>query len=76
MVNKTNTSAQSKELERFSIKVGSLVLFLFLFSCEKEEAVDKVIEQSIELQIENEKFKLENEIFVPLIALEMQSRII
>jgi hypothetical protein len=64
MVNKINTITQSKDLERFLMKVGSLVLFLFLFSCEKEEVVVKVIEQSIELQIENEKFKLENETFV------------
>ncbi|OAB31484.1 hypothetical protein SAMN05444395_101518 [Flavobacterium fryxellicola] len=64
MTNKTNTIAQTTNLSRFLMQIASLVLFLFLLSCEKEETIDKVIEQSIELQIENEKFKLENESFV------------
>jgi len=35
-----------------------------LFSCNNDETIDKLIEQSIDLQVENEKFRIENESFV------------
>jgi len=59
-----------KKLSRnicFEKVILQITLLLFLgisISCEKDEVANKVIEQSIDLQIENEKFKIVNESFV------------
>lgn len=51
-------------LEKVIQKIILLFFLAFFISCSKEENIDKVVEQSIELQIENEKFKVDNESFV------------
>jgi hypothetical protein len=55
---------RTKSVKHVLIKVAAIVLLLFICSCEKDEITNKVVEQSIDLQIENEKFKIVNESFV------------
>jgi hypothetical protein len=55
---------RTKSFKHVLIKVTGIVLLLFIWSCIKDEETNKVIEQSIDLQIENEKFKIVNESFV------------
>ena len=49
---------------KFSVKILIPFFFILFLSCEKDEETNKVVEQSIDLQIENEKFKIVNESFV------------
>lgn len=60
MVNKTKLTSQSESFERFLLNTMSLFLFLFLFSCDKDEADNIKIEKSLEIQIENDQFKIVN----------------
>ncbi|WP_426062431.1 hypothetical protein [Flavobacterium sp. DSP2-3-1] len=49
---------------RLILKIALSFFLAFSISCSRDETIDKVIEQSFELQIENEKFRIENEFFV------------
>ena len=60
MVKNTNLTSQSENFEKFLINTISLFLFLFLFSCDKDEVENIKIEKSLELQIENDRFKIVN----------------
>ena len=54
----------NNNLMKFSVKILIPYFFILFLSCDKDEITNKVIEQSIDLQIENEKFKIVNESFV------------
>ena len=64
MVKKTTAPAGNKYFELVLFKIFFFFYILLFFSCDSEERTEKVIEQSFDLQIENEKFTLENEFFV------------
>lgn len=64
MVNKIKTSSRSISFVNLFLKNISILFLLFLFSCNNDETINKVIEQSVDLQVENEKFRIENESFV------------
>ena len=72
MVIKTNINSQNNNFERFLIKIISLFLFSFLFSCDKDEVENIKIERSLDLQIENKKFNIIN---TQLAAIENCERI-
>ncbi|MFV8269090.1 hypothetical protein ACNQGP_04025 [Flavobacterium sp. GT2N3] len=64
MVKNIKVNLQSKNLMNFSVKILISFFILLFFSCNKDEIEKEEIVNSIELQIENEKFKVENETFV------------
>ena len=55
-----NKIAQSIYFERFLIKTTSLLLLLFMFSCDKDEIKTEVIEKSLDIRIDNENLKVTN----------------
>lgn len=59
MVNKKNTTSQRIFFERLFIRMSLFFLFIFLFSCTKDEEI--VIDKSLNIQIENKKFQLIND---------------
>jgi hypothetical protein len=63
MVNKIKTSLRTIRFANLFLKIISVLFLFFLFSCNNDETINKVIEQSIDLQVENEKFRIENESF-------------
>jgi hypothetical protein len=60
MVIVKNKIAQSKYFGRFLIKTTQLLLFFFLFSCDKDEIIKEVIEKSLDITIGNENLKVTN----------------
>jgi hypothetical protein len=51
---------QNKYFERFLINVASLLLFLVLYSCDKDEIEKEDIKRSFEIKIDNENLKVTN----------------
>lgn len=64
MVKLKTILSRNKSFEKVIQKVTFLFFLAFFIACSKEDNIDKVVEQSIDLQIENEKFKIVNESFV------------
>ena len=60
MVNIINTISRSKYFERFLINVASLLLFLVLFSCDKDDIKTEAINKSLDITIDNENLKVTN----------------
>lgn len=63
MVKKTNITSRSNNFERLSIRLYSLILFLLLFSCTKDEDV-LIVNQSVDVLIDNKQFQLINNDFL------------
>jgi len=63
MVNTKNITSRRKFFERIFIRMSLLFLFIFLFSCTKDEEI-VIINQSLNIQIENKKFQLINDNFL------------
>jgi hypothetical protein len=55
MVKKSNLTSQSFYFKWFLINTILLFIFLFLFSCDKDDVENIKIENSLELQIENDQ---------------------
>ena len=64
MVKKIKITFQVKNFINFSVKILISFFILLFFSCNQDEIEKEDIVNSFELQIENEKFRIENESFV------------
>lgn len=64
MVKLENKLSRNICFEKVILQITLLLFLGISISCDKDEITNKVIEQSIDLQIENEKFKIVNESFV------------
>jgi len=59
-MSKTNIISRGSCFERFLIKTSLLILFIFLFACNKEEIEIPTITKSIKIRIDNENLNITN----------------
>ena len=60
MTSKSNIISRCIRFKRFLIKTISLLLFLFFFSCDKDEISTEVITKTLDIKIDNENLKITN----------------
>lgn len=60
MMSKSNIISRGIRFEKFLIKTASLLLFLFFFSCEKDEVSTEAITKTLDITIDNQNLKITN----------------